>query len=254
MRPVCPGDVRRAREFSTGAPASVGACSRARYAPARMGLPDETSQLQAMCDACRRLHARNLLAAADGNISVRFADDRIAMTPAGVNKYHLAPEQVAFLRLDGTILSGAPSSERAMHLHVYRRCPEARVVVHAHPPTAIAWTLAEPDAEELPADALPEVILAAGRIPIVPYARPGTEAMGEALGPFLPAHRLLLLARHGALAWGASLEEAVNGIERVEHAALILKAARELGGAKPLPEDERRALHALRAKGGPRLL
>jgi L-fuculose-phosphate aldolase len=218
------------------------------------GCVDERGELEAICDACRRLHARNLLAAADGNVSVRFSDDRIAITPAGMNKSDLAPKHVAFLRLDGQVLSGAPSTERAMHLAVYRRCPEARVVVHAHPPTAIAWTLAYPDAGELPSDALPEVILAAGRIPIVPYARPGTEAMGEALAPFLPGHRLLLLARHGALAWGASLEEAVNGIERVEHVALILKAARELGGAKPLAEDERRALLELRAKAGPKLL
>jgi len=218
------------------------------------GWVDERGELEAICDACRRLHARNLLAAADGNVSVRFSDDRIAITPAGMNKFDLAPKHLALLRLGGQVLSGSPSTERAMHLAVYRRCPDARVVVHAHPPTAIAWTLADPEAAELPSDALPEVILAAGRIPIVPYARPGTEAMGAALGPFLPAHRLLLLARHGALAWGSSLEEAVNGIERVEHVALILKAARELGGAKPLAEDERRALLELRAKAGPKLL
>lgn len=216
--------------------------------------PTQASELQAVCDACRRLHTRNLLAAADGNISLRLPSGRIAMTPTGVNKYELRPEHMAFLKLDGTVVSGAPSSERAMHLAVYRRCPEARAVVHAHPPTAIAWTLAHPELSELPSDALPEVILAAGRIPLVPYARPGTEAMGTELEPFLPAHRLLLLSRHGALAWGESLEEAINGIERVEHAALILKTALELGGAKPLPEDERRALHALRLKNGPKLL
>lgn len=217
-------------------------------------LASDRSELQAICDACRRLHRRNLLAAADGNISLRLPDGKIVMTPTGVNKYQLKPEGMAFLRLDGTILSGGPSSERAMHLAVYRRCPMARAVVHAHPPTAIAWTLAHPELAELPSDALPEVILAAGKIPVVPYARPGTEAMGTELEPFLPAHRLLLLSRHGALAWGETLEEAVNGMERVEHAALILKTALELGGAKPLPEEERRALHALRAKNGPKLL
>lgn len=216
--------------------------------------PDERSELQAVCVACRRLHDRNLLAAADGNISVRFSDDRIAMTPTAVNKFDLRPDQFSFLRLDGTVFSGAPSSERAMHLAVYRRCSEARVVVHAHPPTAIAWTLAHPELTELPSDALPEVILAAGRIPLVPYARPGTEAMGTELAPFLPGHRLLLLSRHGALAWGETLEEAVNGMERVEHAALILKTALELGGAKPLPDAERTALQALRARNGPKLL
>jgi len=214
----------------------------------------EALAFEAVCEACRRLHGRNLLAAADGNISLRLGPDRIAITPAGMNKYHLRPEHMALVQPDGQRVSGVPSSEWAMHLSVYRRCPEARAVVHAHPPTAIAWTLAHPELVELPSDALPEVILAAGSIPVVPYARPGTEAMGTALEPFLPGHRLLLLARHGALAWGESLEEAVNGIERVEHAALILKTALELGGAKPLPEEERRALHGLRAKNGPKLL
>ena len=111
-----------------------------------------------------------------------------------------------------------------------------------------------PGLTELPTDTLPELLLAAGRVPIVPYARPGTEEMGTVLLPFLPAHRLLLLSRHGALAWGESMEEAVNGIERVEHSALILKAAEELGGSTPLPPLELEALRALRTRIGPRLL
>jgi len=205
-------------------------------------------------EACAHLHARGMLAAADGNVSVRLPDDTVVLTPAGVNKARLRPGSLARVTLDGRVLEGRPSTERAMHLAVYRACPEARVVVHAHPPTAIAWTLARPELTELPTDALPELLLAAGRVPIVPYARPGTEEMGTVLLPFLPAHRLLLLSRHGALAWGESMEEAVNGIERVEHSALILKAAEELGGAAPLPPAELEALRALKARLGPRLL
>jgi L-fuculose-phosphate aldolase len=205
-------------------------------------------------DACARLHARGLLAAADGNLSVRLADDSVLITPAGANKANLRPGSLARVTLDGGILEGRPSTERAMHLAVYRASPEARVVVHAHPPTAIAWTVARPELTELPTDALPELLLAAGRVPIVPYARPGTEEMGAVLLPFLPAHRLLVLSRHGALAWGESMEEAVNGIERVEHSALILKAAVELGGLSQLPPLELEALRALRARIGPRLL
>ena len=205
-------------------------------------------------EACAHLHARGLLAAADGNVSVRLPDDTVLLTPAGVNKARLPPGSLARVALDGRILEGRPSTERAMHLAVYRASADARVVVHAHPPTAIAWTLARPELTELPTDALPELLLAAGRVPIVPYARPGTEEMGTVLLPFLPAHRLLLLARHGALAWGESMEEAVNGIERVEHSALILKAAVELGGLSRLPPLELEALRALRARIGPRLL
>jgi L-fuculose-phosphate aldolase len=210
--------------------------------------------LPVVCDICARLHGRNLLAAADGNVSVLLADGRIAITPSGVAKARMAPGDLAFLDRDGTILAGRPSTERLMHLAVYRACPEARAVVHAHPPTAIAFSLAFPAMTHLPADALPELILAAGSIPVAPYARPGTAAMGEQLLPFLPEHRLLILARHGALAWGETLEEAYNGMERVEHACQILKAAVELGGAQPLPEAELHALRQARAQGGRRLL
>jgi L-fuculose-phosphate aldolase len=205
-------------------------------------------------DACAHLHARGLLAAADGNVSVRLPDDTVLLTPAGVNKARLPPGSLARVALDGRVIEGRPSKELAMHLAVYGACPDARVVVHAHPPTAIAWTLARPELEELPTDSLPELLLAAGRVPIVPYARPATEELGTVLLPFLPGHRLLLLSRHGALAWGESMEEAINGIERLEHSALILKAAEELGGSTPLPPAELEALRALKARLGPRLL
>lgn len=209
--------------------------------------------LDALCDAGRQLWQRNLLAAADGNLSLRLPDGRIAMTPSGLPKARLGREDLAWLDLEGRILAGNPSSERQMHLAVYRACPEARVVIHAHPPTAIAWSLAFPDAEALPDDAMPEVILAAGRIPQVPYARPGTADLGSALLPFLPAHRLLLLARHGGLAWGEGIEEALGGMERLEHVCQILLAARAFGGATPLPETEVAALRDLRRDLGPRL-
>ncbi len=205
-------------------------------------------------EACRSLHAQGLLAAADGNVSVRMDDGRVAITPRGVAKASLRREDFAFLDLDGTILDGIPSSERLMHLAVYRACPEARAIVHAHPVTAIAWSLANPGAEELPSDALPEVILAAGRIPLVPMATPGTEEMGSNLAPFLPAHRLMILARHGGLAWGESVREASGGIERLEQVAKILLAAESFGGAKPLAESEVEELRALRAKLGPKLI
>lgn len=202
----------------------------------------------------RHLHQRQLLAAADGNLSYRFSNQEIIITPTGLNKSRLKQEDLAWLNLNGEILSGQPSSERLMHLEIYRRVPQARAVVHAHPPTAIAWSLARPDLKELPTEALPEVIIAAGRIPVVPYARPGTLEMGTRLQPFLPECRLLILSRHGAVCWGESLEEATNGIERLEQVAHILKLADEMGGAIPLPWAEIRALRELRKKIGPRII
>lgn len=213
----------------------------------------ERDLLQAACDACRRLHDRNLLAAGDGNVSLRLPDGRIALTPSGVSKARISPEDMAFLGPSGEILRGEPSSERLMHLAILQACPEARAVVHAHPPTAIAWTLAHPELRELPDEGLPEVILSAGGIPVVPYARPGTAALGEVLRPYLPTHRLLVLSRHGAVCWGEDLDEACDGIERVEHVAQILKAAMDLGRIAPLPPEEIEALGRIRAALGPRI-
>ena len=211
------------------------------------------AEFEAVCDVCRRLHARNFLAAADGNVSLRLADGRIAITPSGVNKATIRPDQMAFLSASGAVLSGNPSSERLMHLAIYAACADARAVVHAHPPTAIAWTVARPEWTELPGDILPEVVLGVGSIPIVPYARPGTDAVGAGLTPWLPRSRALILARHGVVCWGETLDEGYDGVERIEHVARILKSAQELGGLTSLPAAEVAALARLRESSGPRL-
>lgn len=203
---------------------------------------------------CRHLHARNLLAAADGNLSYRMSDQEILITPTGVTKAFMTLEEVAVINLQGDIISGHPSSERLMHLEIFRRCPKAKAIIHAHPPTAIAWTLARPELKELPSDSLPEVILAAGRIPIVPYARPGTQEMGDTLGAYLPECRALIMARHGAVCWGEDFDEAYRGMERIEHASLILAKAVQLGGLSRLPPEELEALYELRRKLGEKLL
>jgi L-fuculose-phosphate aldolase len=205
-------------------------------------------------EIARRLHQRNMLAAADGNISFRLSDQEILITPSGIAKGFMKPEQMAVITLDNQILSGTPSGERLMHLEIYKACPQAKAVIHAHPPTAIAWSIAKPELKELPSESLSEVILAAGRIPFVPYARPGTLDMGTHLNTFLPAHRAMILSRHGAVTWGEDLDEAYRGMERIEHSALILAMAMQLGGLTNLPKDEVAALFALRTQLGERLL
>jgi len=214
----------------------------------------ETQWRREICAAGKRLYQKNFLASCDGNISLRLEGERLLITPTGVPKGFLEPSMMAVMHLNGEVLEGKPSGEALMHLQVYRSCPQARAVVHAHPPHAIAWSVAEPQRKELPAEALSEVILAAGAIPFVPYARPGTQEMGENLKPFLPAHRALILSRHGALTWGESLEEAVNGMERVDHSAQILFLAKQLGALTFLPEEEIRALKEMRARMGEKLL
>ena len=203
---------------------------------------------------CQRLHGRNMLAAADGNVSYRHSDDNITITPTGRAKAFIDESELATITLSGEIVKGTPSGEYLMHLEVYKQCPTAKAAVHAHPPTAIAWTIAHPDLNELPSNCLPEVILALGKIPIAPYARPGTQGMGQVLRPLLPHHKAIILARHGALGWGENLQEAYWAMERIEHCAQILKQAQELGGLTELPEQEIAALMAMREKIGNKTL
>lgn len=195
-----------------------------------------------------------MLAAADGNISCRVGDNSVLITPSGMAKAYMRPEDMALMCLDGRILEGKPSSEKMMHLEVYCQCPDAKAVIHAHPPTAIAWSIAQPELAFLPSHALSEVILSCGDIPFVPFARPGTQAMGDHLKHFLPQFRALILSRHGALTWGESLEEAWRGMERIEHSAEILWKAHMLGGLTFLPDEEIAALRAIRQRIGNRLL
>jgi len=202
----------------------------------------------------RRLHGRNMLAAADGNVSMRVAEDIILITPSGLPKGFLRPEDICAVTPDNRILAGKPSSERLMHLAVFNKCPEAKAVVHAHPPHGIAWSIAHPDMKELPSHSLSEVILAVGAIPFVPYARPGTGHMGAALELFLPHYRVMILSRHGGLSWGEDLLEAYMGMERLEHSAEILYKAATLKELTFLPDEEVKALKEMRKEMGPKTL
>lgn len=205
-------------------------------------------------EICQRLHRRNMLAAADGNISFKLKDDVIMITPSGVSKAFMHSKDMVLMNMKGEALQGQPSSEKLMHLSVYQNCPKAICVIHAHPVTATAWSIAQPELDKLPSQALSEVILATGDIPFVNYARPGSQAMGDVLTPYLPKHRALILRRHGALTWGESLEEAYRGMERIEHSAQVLMTAQTLGGITSLPQEEVQHLYELRKKIGEVLL
>jgi L-fuculose-phosphate aldolase len=218
---------------------------------------------QEILEVCKRLHAAGWLAACDGNVSIRplLSDgspaDEILITPAQRPKAFISVEEISILSLDGTPIEGKPSSEAKMHLEVYRAAPLARAVVHAHPPTSIAWSIARPNLSELPSRSCSELILALGRVPFVPYARPGTLEMGKNLTKFLPKSRALILRNHGTLTWGESLEEAYFGTERLEHSARLLKYATEIAGGEPLPElplAEIEELEKLRALLGDKIL
>lgn len=199
---------------------------------------------------CRRLYERGLIAGPDGNVSVRVAPDRILVTPSGLSKVDIQEHDLVELSLDGRHVRGSSraSSEVAMHLRAYRRRADVHAVVHAHPPTATGFAVA---GEGLTECVLPEVVWQMGWIPLVPYATPGTEALADAFEPFLAQHDAFLMANHGATTLGATLVQAHQRMESLEHAAKIVLTARLLGRVNALGADEVAALVAARQRAFP---
>ncbi len=210
--------------------------------------PDE--QVRADIVECgRRLWERGYVASNDGNISVRLDETRLMTTPRSVSKGFMTPDMMCITDLDGRKIAGErdPSSELKMHLEVYRQRPDARAVVHAHPPTATGFAVAG-----IPLDraVLAEVITTLGSIPIAEYATPSTEELPAAVRKYIRAHDGLLLANHGALAIAADLYGAYYRMETIEHFARISLVARTLGRENLLSRGEVDRLQGLRGMYG----
>jgi len=200
---------------------------------------------RALCEAGRRLAARGLIAGAEGNLALRLGPDRVLVTPRGMAKGELAPEDLVEVDLEGRRLRGTreASTELQMHLTILRARAEVRAVVHAHPPVATGFATA---GQSVDCDCIPEILATVGRVPLVPFGLPGTPELSQQLLPILGQHDALLLANHGAVTLGRTLEEARWRMESLEQAARILLVSRLAGGTVRLyPQDVAR-LEALR--------
>jgi len=189
----------------------------------------------ALC--CRQLAAHGLIAGRDGNLSVRLAADRVLVTPCGHIKSLVSARDMVEVDLSGRARRRGPrkpTSELDLHLRILRHRPDVQAVVHAHPPTATAFAVA---GEEIPDNLLPELIFVVGPVQLVPYGTPGTPELGDRVVPYLKGHDALLLANHGAVTMGKTLDEAWIRMESLEHCARIILAARLIGQPKPLRFD-----------------
>jgi L-fuculose-phosphate aldolase len=194
----------------------------------------------ALVRAGRRLGARGLIAAGEGNLSVRLDKDRVLVTPSGLRKDELEASELVVVSIghpdrDGGSASGlTPSSDLAIHEAIYRARPDVGAVVHAHLPASMSLTLAG----ELPdPSALPETAILLPRLPLVDLGIPGsTELAGRVAAALTePPHPLataVLLERHGAIAIGNDPAQATDRLELVEvlcrtwRDALLIRAAR----------------------------
>jgi L-fuculose-phosphate aldolase len=213
------------------------------------GWPSATDARVDIVRVCRRLWERGLIAGQDGNVSVRIAPDVLLVTPAGMSKVDVQPDDLVELGLDGRKRGGHrdASTEVGMHVRIYERRADVGAVVHAHPPTATAFAVAGRD---FMAAVLPEVIFQMGQVPLVPYATPGTPELADAMEPVLADHDAFLLANHGATTCGPTLLLAHQRMESLEHAARILLAARQLGRVNELSPSQVAALLEARTRAG----
>jgi L-fuculose-phosphate aldolase len=218
-----------------------------------LGMDAHTSAAAALIAAGRRLGARGLISAGEGNLSVRLDSERLLVTPTGLRKDELAVNDLIIVRLghDGPFESpngGRPTSDLAIHLAVHAARPELGAVAHAHLPASMALTLAG----EVPdPTALPETAYHLPRLPYLPFGEMGSQELADRIAAALSdgsdgADRLpsaVLLERHGAVAVGREPVEAVNRLELVEvlcrtwRDALLVRAARATVGIVEMPRS-----------------
>lgn len=189
----------------------------------------------AIVERARSLYDRGYAHGSSGNLSVRV-DDAILITPTGSSLGRLDPLRLAKVTADGMPLSGDPPSKEAfLHLAMYAARPSARAIVHLHCTCAVAIAcLVHAD----PANVLPPLTayhaMRVGPLPLIPYFRPGDRALAAAVGAQAANHRAVLLANHGPVVSGKSLDEAVDAAEELEQTA---KLALLLNGRNTRPLD-----------------
>ncbi|MEZ5065120.1 MAG: class II aldolase/adducin family protein [bacterium] len=200
---------------------------------------------------CRAIDRREYVGGRDGNISARTGSGTIVITPAALRKGDVEVDDLVVLAPDGRQIAGRrrASSETGMHLRIYELRPDVNAVVHAHPPVSTGFAAAGIELNEC---VLPEVIVGLGRVPITPYATPGTDELSRSLDSVVASHDAILLQNHGAVTVGEDVLLAHQRMETLEHSARILLVARLLGGANPLTVSQVGELLDARSRYGVR--
>jgi L-fuculose-phosphate aldolase len=176
----------------------------------------------------RLLHRLGFMPGTSGNLSVRLDRQRLLVTPTGMSKFLMRADDMVIVDLDGRQLGGARrvTSEIGLHVAVYKHREDVGAVIHSHPPIATAFACAGRGLDE---HLCQEAVMTLGAVPLAPYATSGTYEVAESITPFIPAHEAILMANHGAVAYGADLLQAFQRMETLEHLAQIGLIAQQLG-------------------------
>ncbi len=198
---------------------------------------EETRLRKGICNIGKLCYERNFIVAADGNISARMSGGTLLITPTGAMKGFLEPHQIAHVDMTGQAVDRGPraSSEIGIHLTSYHERPDVRAICHAHPPHAVALTIAGIDMQ-MPI--IPEIIVTIGGIPTAPFGTPGTEELPESIRELVRCSDTVLMQNHGSVTLGTNLMDAYKKLDMLEHTARILWLAHTVrGGLEPLPPE-----------------
>ena len=190
-----------------------------------------------VCDWAKRAYADGLFEGTCGNLSAYDREQGIVViTPSSVPYERYRPEDMVVIDLEGNVLEGdhKPSSEWIMHTMVYRRKANVNAVIHTHSPYASAFAVRN---ESIPCILIEMIPTIGGDVPLAQFGMPGTEEVGEEACKVLNGRGGCLLANHGVLAVGNSLEQACVRAGYVENAAKICAIAQSSGGIVPLSEE-----------------
>ena len=204
-----------------------------------------------ICDIGKRIYDRGMVAANDGNISVKISENEFLCTPTGVSKGFMTPDYICKVDANGNVIQAnkgfKPSSEIKMHMRVYKERPDVQSVVHAHPIYATSFAIA---GIPLTQPIMPEAVIALGCVPIAEYGTPSTEEIPDAVSKYLQYYDAVLLENHGALAYSDSLLSAYHKMESLEFYAQLLFLSRQLGGPKELSSSQVERLYEIRRQFG----
>lgn len=204
-----------------------------------------------ICDICHKMWQLGWVAANDGNISVKLEDGTFLTTPTGISKSFITPEKLVHIDKSCGILEAQdgyrPSSEVKMHLRCYEEREDVGAVLHAHPPVATGFAVANIPLDEY---SMIETVLTLGSIPVTPYGTPSTYEVPDAIAPYLGEHDAVLLQNHGALTVGVDVLTAYYRMETLELFAKITMNAHLLGGAKEISRENIERLISMRKNYG----
>ena len=204
-----------------------------------------------ICEIGQRIYNKGMVAANDGNISVKISENEFLCTPTGVSKGFMTPEFICKVDRNGKVIQAnkgfKPSSEIKMHMRVYKERPDVNSVVHAHPMYATSFAIAGiPLTEPI----MPEAVIALGCVPIAEYGTPSTEEIPDAVSKYVQHYDAVRLENHGALSYSDSLINAYYKMESLEFYAQLLYQSRLLGGPKRLSDAQVQRLYELRRQFG----